>query len=297
MSVVWRMEKPRLPYGVLGFGVAVLKDSLMVCGGLEDDGPLPYADLKRVRRLDLFRDRSTDLTPMLSRRAFGGAASLNGRVYAVGGYNEEDEPMAAVEFYDLEKNTWQPVAGLPLPLGHFAMVATNNRLYVFGGRSTWGGTFTTANAALCYDPAVDAWITLADMPTARRYCSACVGPGGLIYVIGGKSEDGRYLRCVEAYEIRNDRWLKKSDMISARSAAGCGYVDGRIFALGGGGDEDGVRSDIEFYDEDTGMWSVHPCRLSQPKESFGCVVMPMKKGSNWTGEVNDTSDDEEAGQE
>ncbi|XP_055350096.1 kelch-like protein 17 [Paramacrobiotus metropolitanus] len=281
MPAVWRINKPTLPQRVTAYGLTVLEDSVVVCTA---------KSWYQARRLDLFRGGCTNLAPMLSYRAYGGVATLNGCVYAVGGCNDDAELMATVEFYDPQKNVWHSVAGLPLPLANFAMVATNDRLYVFGGTTKSGENLIALNSVFYYDPAVDAWNKLADMPTARRWCSACVGLNGVIYVIGGYS-DGDNGRCVEAYETSNDRWLKKSDMISNRCGAGCAYVDGKIYVLGGFADD--LRCDIEFYDESLDIWRPHPCRLSEPNRSLACTVMTMKKGANWTGQMDLTLVDQE----
>ncbi|XP_055330480.1 kelch-like protein 3 [Paramacrobiotus metropolitanus] len=289
MSIIWRVETPTLPYGVDGCGVTVLKkNSLVVCGGNYES---MYSGTKGVSRLDLFPGGCTTLAPMLVSRAYGGTAALHGRIYAVGGCNSERTVMAAVEFYDTEKNIWQSLADLPQPLLGFAMVATRNRLYVFGGMSQLRG-HVSLNTAFCYNPTEDVWTKLADMPTARRYCSACVGSNGLIYVIGGISTDGRYsLRCVEVYDTSNDQWSNKCDMISGRSSAGCAYVDRKIYVLGGSYEP--ARCDtntIEFFDEDADKWNLHPCRLSEPRIDFGCTVMTIEKGTDITAQMNSTED-------
>ncbi|XP_055344419.1 kelch-like protein diablo [Paramacrobiotus metropolitanus] len=276
ISAAWRMERPQLPRAVYGCGIAVMKDSLIICGGVKIDG----SPTNQVSRLDLFGNECADLAPMLANRACGGVAALNGRVYAVGGCNDKGEVLTAAECYDPEKNVWQPVAGLPLPLAGFAIVATNDRLYVFGGMTKSDG-YSSTHSAFCYDPAADAWNKLADMPTAREDCTACVGANGIIYVISGYSSDRR-VRRVEAYEINYDQWSKKGDTISGHCRAGCAYMDGKIYVLGGGNDD---NRDIEFYDEGLDVWRIHPCRLSKPNHSFGCTVMTMKKGTNWTGQI------------
>ncbi|XP_055347663.1 kelch-like protein diablo [Paramacrobiotus metropolitanus] len=273
MSAVWLLDRSKLPQAVAGCSMVVTENnSLVICGGFEEND---VYITKRVCQLDLFRNECTDLAPMSVSRAGGGAATLKGGIYVVGGLNAEDNILADMECYDSEQGTWQSVAGLPFPLIFFALVASKDRLYVFGGNAQLDSG--PLNSTFCYDPQVNAWSKLADMPTARRQCRACIGSNGLIYVIGGWDSD-QTSRCVEAYDPVSNQWSKKSDTINEHGAAGCAYVDGKIYVLGGCSDT--TDSDIEVYDEDADVWSLLPCRLPAAKADFGCAVMTVKHGDN-----------------
>ncbi|XP_055347725.1 kelch-like protein diablo [Paramacrobiotus metropolitanus] len=272
LSAVWNFDAPKFPQAVVGCGMAMTENNeIIVCGGVVENGS---HGTHRVRQLDLFRNECTDLARMHLGRIYVGVAALNGRIYAVGGCSGAATVLDAVECYDPEKDVWRSVVALPHPLAAFAMVATKDRLYVFGGVVQMGAE--PVNSTFCYDPGADAWSKLADMPTARRFCSACVGPNNVIYVIGGRGSDGD-LHYVEAYDPSSNCWSKKSDMIKARWAAGCGCVDGKVYVLGGcSGPTD---RDIEVYDEETNTWSLLPCRLPKAIVGFGCAVMTLKKES------------------
>ncbi|XP_055329932.1 kelch-like protein 17 [Paramacrobiotus metropolitanus] len=117
-------------------------------------------------------------------RQAGALASLNGRVYAAGGFDPFAyggvKALASVDAYDPRSDSWSAVAALPIGLMGLAMVACKGRLYVFGGEDTED----VSNAVFAYDPAANTWTRLADMPTARSGCRGCVAPNGLIYVTG-----------------------------------------------------------------------------------------------------------------
>ncbi|XP_055357217.1 kelch-like protein 17 [Paramacrobiotus metropolitanus] len=180
-----------------------------------------------------------------------GLAALNGRMYAAGGYGAGDSSLSSVEMYDPSSDAWSAVAALPVGLAHLAMVGCGGRLYAFGGERSDG--VDASNWALAYDPAANAWSRLADMPTARGRCVACVGPSGLIYVIG--------------------------DLVMRRSDPGCVCLDGRLYVLGGYADENGNDLDsIEVYDEEADLWALHECRLPQARSAFGCAVMKLRRG-------------------
>src|SRR5205823_5001799 len=50
-----------------------------------------------------------------------GSATLNGKIYAVGGQHNRDEggqPQSEVDAYDPGTNTWKQVASLPIAMNH-----------------------------------------------------------------------------------------------------------------------------------------------------------------------------------
>ncbi|XP_055330073.1 ring canal kelch homolog [Paramacrobiotus metropolitanus] len=275
MSAFWHLGE--LPYGISCCGLTVMnKNSAFVCGGFLSD---TRKENQRISQHDAVRNVWKHVASMQTGRIRPGVAALGGYIYAAGGgiyVNPNWEPIRSVERYDPQTNSWQFVADLPLNglLGP-AMVAAKDRLYIFGGQSQG----TSTNAAFCYDPNSNIWNKLADMPTARVGCCACVGANGLVYVIGGKAQEP--LSCVEAYDPPTNAWLKRSDMITKRNVAGCGYVDGKIYVLGGLSDNGGVgESSIEVYDENTDSWTMHECRLPKAIRSFGCAVKRAQKRAN-----------------
>ncbi|XP_055357353.1 kelch-like protein 2, partial [Paramacrobiotus metropolitanus] len=142
-------------------------------------------------------------------RQAGALASLNGRVYAAGGFDPygvegSEAALSSVETYDPVSDSWSAVAALPVGLSDLAMVACEGRLYAFGGYNAAG-----CPTVFSYDPAANAWSRLADMPTGRSGCRACVAPSGLIYVTGGETGDAALRVHVEAYDRVTDRWHKK----------------------------------------------------------------------------------------
>ncbi|XP_055349187.1 kelch-like protein 2 [Paramacrobiotus metropolitanus] len=285
-ATVWRLAN--LPALLTGCGVAVLDGhSLFVCGGRTF--PSRSRDgVSDVRRYDATANQWVDCAKTNIERYDGCTATLNGRIYTAGGYQEHgNAPMTFVEVYDPQTNGWQFVAELPFGLSKFAMVACGDRLYTFGGVSAVG----SSHAVFSYDPAADVWSRLADMPTARSGCAGCVGPSGLIYVVGGNVTENA--RCVEAFNPAANQWVQKANMVRERSGAGAACVDGKVYVLGGNdssdsGDSDSEDSDsedsdsedsdsIEVYDESSDRWTLHECRLPEVKHFFGCAVMKLKK--------------------
>ena len=49
-----------------------------------------------------------------------------------------------MELYDIEEDTWQFTAPLPIPLFGGSVTVVNNRLFYFGGMDVYGKIFNTA---------------------------------------------------------------------------------------------------------------------------------------------------------
>ena len=118
------------------------------------------------------------------------------------------------------------------------------------------------------------------MPTPR------FGPGasvvnGIIYVIGGQRWLGSQgtvaywedLSTVEAYDPETDTWTQKADMPTARSIYTTTAMNGIIYAIGGGlNNETTTVSTVEAYDPVTDSWTKKADMLTA-KSSFGIGVV------------------------
>ena len=112
---------------------------------------------------------------------FAGVALVDDYIFAVGGF-DRSRRLDTVERFDPRANRWQFVASLRVALSCASVVAYRSHLYVFGG--TVSDTAETTNLVFRYDPKSNTWSDLARMPSPRSGCSVCVGPSGLIYVVG-----------------------------------------------------------------------------------------------------------------
>ncbi|XP_055354091.1 actin-binding protein IPP-like [Paramacrobiotus metropolitanus] len=274
----WNSWKSAVFVNVADNGVVNVDDKyVFLSGGYMNNEFWLHANV----RYDPYADQFEPMGRMQTPRACHGAAYLNGYIYAIGGYVDTHGYQASMERYDYRlhyppfHSEWQFVASLPTALANFATVVSNGRIYVFGGR-TFSDTAT--DTALSYDPKNDAWRELGKMPTARYSCSACVGPSGLIYVIGGffcgGPNQGQSLSCVEAYDTKTDQWLTKSGMIKKRQSTGAACVGNKIYVLGGY--DKGDLNSVEYYDEASDTWTVSDTQLPTARSGFACVTFRMK---------------------
>ena len=87
----------------------------------------------------------TTLAPMPTARQEVAAAALDGRVFVIGGFGENADPVAVVEAYDPATDRWETRAPLPAPTHHAAAAVVGGRLFVVGG-FTGGRLAWTAQA-------------------------------------------------------------------------------------------------------------------------------------------------------
>ncbi len=196
------------------------------------------------------------LARMPSARQEVAVAALGNEIFVIGGFGASAAPVATVESYDVATDSWHARAPYPAPVHHAAAAVVAGRLYVVGGYT--GGRVGWARSASLheYDPAREAWIARASMPTARGALAA-VAVGGRLHVLGGDAEG--VTGAHEVYDPRTDRWTPAATMPTARDHLAAVTVGTRVWALGGRTSFFGTQyANVEIYDPATDSWRVGP---------------------------------------
>ena len=100
-------------------------------------------------------------------------AVLDGKLYAVGGFNGDDF-LNSVERHDPATNAWEAVAPLTLARFGAGVAALEGKLYAVGGRTSEEDdeTEVDSHSVERFDPASNAWEEVAPMATARAFSFA-----------------------------------------------------------------------------------------------------------------------------
>jgi len=183
------------------------------------------------------------VTPMPTTRYELSAVALNGKIYAIGGYN--GNWLNTVEEYTSETNSWRTVAPMPTARGGLDAVALNSKIYAIGGENP--NILSTVEE---YTPETDSWRAVAPMPTTR-YALSAVALDGKIYAIGGYN--GNWLNTVEEYTPETNRWRTVTPMPTARAALAAVALNGKIYAIAGGFGVD-IQGSVEEYTPETDSW-------------------------------------------
>src|SRR6266702_607534 len=201
---------------------------LYVIGG--GNSGVPLSDLERY---DPVLDAWTTLASMNTARAGAAAAVIDDGIFVIGGRQSTSGPCSGgpyfdtVEKYDIDTNTWSPVAPLPNQRSDMAAVAHGGKIYVFGGCSDTGVT----KEVDMYDPQTNTWTPLAIMLTGRA--SLVAGHSGdKVYAIGGTDGVSASDKN-EVYDVAHNSWSANTPMTAPRQEAGVNSHGGRIYVVGG----------------------------------------------------------------
>lgn len=170
-----------------------LSGTLYLIGGWDQSSAAARVEL--VQRYD--PDTDTWLTPaddLPAIRSGGYVGVINGKIYYAGGTADGTAGLDNTYEYDPVGDSWSEVAsiassGTPATSERGAFAVANNKLYIIGGQT--GGSFGQAKTYV-YDPAVDTWTLLTDIPkydqstsTGTHRLSAAATVNGVIHVFGG----------------------------------------------------------------------------------------------------------------
>lgn len=163
---------------------------------------------------------------------------------------------------------WTIRASMPAGTQRGAAVAgaIDNKLVVAGGLR--GGAVADVSV---YDPAIDQWSALPDLPAPRDH--AC---GGVIdnklYVAGGRMTSIPSTSTA-TFEL-TDTWATKAPMLTGRGGTACGVIDDRLIVVGGEGNPaaaSGVFPEVEVYAPASDTWeSLAP--MVTPRHGMGAAA-------------------------
>ena len=185
------------------------------------------------------------LAPMPSSRQELATAVLNGKIYVIGGYNQNTVSTNTVEVYDPVTNAWTSAHPIPVALNHNSAAVAAGKLYSFGGRS---------REVFVYDPAGNTWSAVAPMNFLHDATPAVGVINNKIYVAGGVDLVGSSTREAEVYDPAMNTWTSVAAMHVARNHVSGGVINGKFYAAGGRGSID-APTDLEVYNSQTNTWS------------------------------------------
>jgi len=186
------------------------------------------------------------LAPMPTARQELATAALNGKIYAIGGYDSSGAPTNIVEVYDPATDTWSSAHPIPRALHHNSAAAAAGKLYSFGGPSTQ--TFV-------YDELNDSWSQVASMLFFHALSPAVGVFNDKIYVAGGANGGGgnSMQNQVEVYDPVANTWTALQPMRDGRNHCGGAFINGKFYVVGGRRRVHALDSN-EVYDPQTNTW-------------------------------------------
>lgn len=189
--------------------------------------------------------------------------SLDGSyIYLAGGtsYNADNEAYHSDQgfLYDIASDKWSIGPCLPSRAYGFGIASLDQKLYFVPNDDGPGGATCTKMFDL--DSPNDGWVIVGHM-NYRRSQVYLVTDNDLLYAIGGM-ENGGYTSTVEVFDPIQQIWSEIDSMSQARCNPGVACANGKIFVIGGLGDNllgpPGALKTAEFYDPNTDSWTLLP---------------------------------------
>ncbi|XP_070694134.1 kelch-like protein 41a [Pempheris klunzingeri] len=182
--------------------------------------------------------------------------SKKNNLYVLGGLfvDEEDkENPLQCYFYQLDSLTadWSALPPMPTPRCLFAMGEFENLIFAVAGKDLQSNE--SHDSVLCYDTEKMKWTETKKLPL-KIHGHCVVSENGLVYSIGGKTDDNKTTNKMFAYNHKRSEWKEVASMKTPRSMFGAVNHNGRII-VAGGVNEDGFTAACEAYDFATNKWS------------------------------------------
>jgi RNA polymerase sigma factor (sigma-70 family) len=201
-------------------------------------------------------DTWTKKADMPTPRGYLSSSVVNGKIYVIGGNDDNGNILSTVEEYNPVTDKWTKKSDMPTARYALSASVVNDKIYVVGGMTEIGPKKTWFSTVEEYDPVTDKWTKKLDMPTARLTSVSSVN--GKIYAIGGDNSDNKDLSVVEEYDPTTNTWTRKADMPTSRRALSTSVLNGKIYAIGGVSDDqvdEQVVLSVEEYDPVSDKWT------------------------------------------
>jgi len=146
-----------------------------------------------------------------------------------------------------------------------AATASNGLIYAIGGENALNpNVLQDLGTVEAYSPTSNTWNdNLAPMPTPRHFLAVVTGSDGLIYALGGETEQNQILNNLEAYDPTTNTWAEEPPMPTARwSLSAVTGPDGLIYAMGGTDASGKPASTVEVYNPASKSWTTFDCLVN-----------------------------------
>lgn len=154
--------------------------------------------------------------------------------------------------------TWQEIAPMSVGRSEMRAVVIDGKFYVAGGFNTSGAQLNSLEA---YDPATNAWTSLASMPVGMDH-HMMAAHGGKLYILKYAS--------IHVYDPANNTWSERPDSSGLSRSDGTAVAFGdHIYVIGGG------PLPIQRFNPATGAWETR-ASLQTSRGHVNAVVLDGK---------------------
>ncbi len=208
------------------FELALLGSMLYAFGGRDSDN---NATNKMWSR-DL-SDPSSQWTARadMKQSRFGfSSVVLNDTIYALSGWDNNDDSLLSCERYDSQLNEWSTVADMNRGRVGASAAVINGCIYVAGGK--YRKRVLKSVEKYCFQ--TNTWSEVAPM-TTERWDFSLTPFAGRFWAIGGRDDDKHPLRSCESYDPVTDTWREEAPMKEERYGHAAIEFNGELYVVGG----------------------------------------------------------------
>jgi hypothetical protein len=191
-------------------------------------------------------------------------------------------PTATVMNYNLYHvtDTGDAVPPPPMSIARYELAYATDPvtgdLYAIGGLTTLNQKLASVASVERYDPAADAWGSVAALPQALSGASAASDGAGHILVFGGTDSTGTPVDTVYRYTIATDSWDTVASMpMAATGTAAVFGAYGQIYVIGGLAASGPIDS-VNIYNPVTDQWTSD---APLPAKEYGAAAVIDSAGN------------------
>ncbi|MDQ4054430.1 MAG: PQQ-dependent sugar dehydrogenase [Actinomycetota bacterium] len=163
---------------------------------------------------------------------------------------------------------WSTEAPLPVNLLDAGGAALDGKVYVVGGKT---GSTAHVSTVHVYDTAADTWSAAADLPGPAVENPAVVAHDGKVYAFGGSTAPfSGAVPNAAVFDPATGTWTALPAMPTARGGAAAQVLDGKIYVLGGMGEDGASVASVEIFDPVTGTWTTGPA-MGTRRDNLGAA--------------------------
>jgi N-acetylneuraminic acid mutarotase len=180
-------EKSPMPVPKMHFQTEVINGKIYIIGGLNPvDGVGPAVNTTSVEVYDPVKNEWTQKSPMKTPRFSFQTEIVEGKIYAMGGINDQVNALSSVEVYDPSIDRWSSKKDMNLARSWFQTAVVNGKIIAIGGTKKAGdyseGNFLSSVEE--YNPKTNTWTEKSSLLTPRGFFQSAIVDGRL-YVLGG----------------------------------------------------------------------------------------------------------------
>ncbi|KAM9766448.1 kelch-like protein 41b [Menidia menidia] len=181
--------------------------------------------------------------------------SQRNQLYIIGGlFVDEDNKDVPLQCYfylfDPLSSDWLALPPMPSPRCLFNIGESENLLFAVAGKDLQSNE--SLDTVMCYDVERMKWSETKKLPL-KIHGHAVISHKGLVYCIGGKTDDNKALNKMFAYNHKQSEWREMAAMKTPRAMFGAVIHRGKI-VVAGGVNEEGLTASCEAYDFAMNKW-------------------------------------------